>query len=192
MEEVLLKVADVFRRGTKTDESLAADEKTRAEYREEFQKIRLDLAEKEAAAATPRVRRVGTTTSIVTRRQHPNLAGKTVEVPSEEYGIIGEMYRGVVHEWGKFRNVHLKELWGYHIHYSTDKWWMIESKVFEYVVQDASGCTVIVNNSISETVEESESSEDSDENQTISEMITDKEVELYTGSGVAAEWMDDT
>ena len=89
---------------------------------------------------------------------------------------------------------------GYHIHYTLgDKWWMIESEVARYVVPDAFPSVIVSDHDpeplpVERETSSSSGSETSDsdsEPDVFDQIAEDKEAELYLGSGVAAEFIDD-
>ena len=193
--DLLIKVGDAFRGGSITAESAAYVVKKREEYAAELREVGAEyLEEKAAAAVTPtrRRRRRGPGSRARCVRQFPNLTGKRVIVPSEVFNIPGEKYRGVVHEWGQFKNAELQTLWGYHVHYAAgDKYWHIEAEVHDYVVDDSDGDSVSL--AVDHGVDED--GNDADDNDVPvyheNDTLVDVESDLYFGDGVEPDWCDD-
>ena len=62
-----------------------------------------------------------------------------VSVPASYYKVqqSGLFYGGVCHKWGRYRNFQGEYDHGYYIHFDEgDKYWMIESDVHSFVVQE--------------------------------------------------------
>ena len=112
------------------------------------------------------------------------------------FNIPGESYRGVVHEWGQFKNAALKTLWGYHVHYAAgDKYWHIEAEVYDYVIDDSDDDSVSVQDWMSKSVDRGDQNdregykgEHDDGISVNTDTRVDVESDLYFRNGVSPDW----
>ena len=71
-------------------------------------------------------------------RQYPDYVGRRVSVPDTYFRVNdNKFYGGVCNRWGRYRNGRGEYSYGYYIHFDEgDKYWMIESDVHSYIIQE--------------------------------------------------------